>query len=112
MTERTIRSMAKELAGIFYEENRSEGFRKTFPTLRAYMRGQWHQSNGEIVINKPGWMYHLDLARAMLLKMLSLPDSQVTPLMKERIYDAWLEEHDASKKQQAKKVLQRKIELQ
>ena len=48
MTERTIRSMAKELAGIFYEENRSEGFRKTFPTLRAYMRGQWHQPDGSI----------------------------------------------------------------
>ena len=108
MTERTIRTMAKELAGIFYEDNRSEKFRRTFPTLKSYMRGQWHQLNGDIVINKPGWMYHVDMARKLLGAMLSQSDSKVSPLMKERIYEALLEEHEKATAPQAKKVLQRK----
>jgi hypothetical protein len=97
--------MAKELAGIFYEDNRSPAFRRTFPTLKAYMRGQWHQ-NGDIVINKPGWMYHVDLARKVLVQMLSQSDEKVSSIMKERIYEALIEEHN--KQSQAKKVLQRK----
>ena len=107
MTERTIRMMAKELAGKFYEDNRSIGFRRTFPTLKAYMRGQWHQ-NGDIILNKPGWMYHIDLARKLLGVMLSQPDSRVSPVMKERIYEALLEENSKATSPQAKKVLQRK----
>ena len=108
MTERTIRIMAKELAGAFYEDNRSEKFRKTFPTLKSYMRGQWHQSNGDIVLNKPGWMYHVDLARKLLARMLSEPDTRVSPNVKERIYEALLEEHSRATAPQAKQVLQRK----
>ena len=104
MTERTIRSLAKELAGIFYENERSKKFRNTFPTLKSYMRGQWHHPSGEIKIDKPGWMYHLDMARKILLAMLS--DNRVSETMKERIYDAWIEEH--SKALQSKtKVTQR-----
>ena len=106
MTERTIRLMAKELAGKFYEDNRSVGFRRTFPTLKSYMRGQWHQVDGQIVINKPGWMYHIDLARKVLANMLSKPN--VTEVMKQRIYEALLEEHDKAVSTKAKKVLQRK----
>jgi len=108
MTERTIRMMAKELAGVFYEDNRSIKFRRTFPTLKAYMRGQWHQPDGQIIINKPGWMYHIDMARKLLGGMLSQPDAKVSPLMKERIYEALLEEHSRATDPQAKKVLQRK----
>ena len=107
MTERTIRSMAKELAGIFYEDNRSPAFRRTFPTLKAYMRGQWHQ-NGDIIINKPGWMYHVDLARKVLVQMLSQSDEKVSSIMKDRIYDALLEEHEKATRPTAKKILQRK----
>ena len=104
MTERTIRSLAKELAHIFYDGNRSEAFRRTFPTERAYIRGQWHQPNGDIVLNKPGWMYHLDMARKILVAMLG--DPRVSEPMKERIYDAWLEER--SKADQTRtKVTQR-----
>ena len=110
MTERTIRMMAKELAGKFYEDNRSIGFRRTFPTLQAYMRGQWHQ-NGDIVLNKPGWMYHIDLARKILSSMLSQPDTRVSPIMKERIYEALLEENAKATSPQAKKVLQRNNQL-
>ena len=108
MTEHTIRMMAKELAGIFYEDNRSPAFRRTFPTLKAYMRGQWHQADGQLVITKPGWMYHVDMARKILGTMLTMPDSKVSALMKERIYDALLEEHKRATSPQAKKVLQRK----
>ena len=111
MTERTVRMMAKEIAGIFYEENRSIGFRNTFPTLKSYLRGQWHQSDGDIVLNKPGWMYHVDLARKMLGSMLSQPDTRVSAVMKERIYDALLEEHTKSTSMQAKKVLQRNTQV-
>ena len=108
MTERTIRTMAKEIAGVFYEDNRSLKFRRTFPTLKSYMRGQWHQPNGDIVLNKPGWMYHVELARKILGSMLSQPDTRVSPIMKERIYEALLEEHTKANSPQAKKVLQRK----
>lgn len=108
MTERTIRSMAKELAGIFYEDNRTPAFRRAFPTLRHYLRGQWVQLNGDIKIDKPGWMYHVDLARKVLGSMLSKPDSVVSAAMKERIYDALLEEHERATSSQAKSVTQRK----
>jgi hypothetical protein len=108
MTERTIRMMAKEMAGVFYEGNRSPAFRRAFPTLQSYMRGQWHQSDGDVVINKPGWMYHIDLVRKLMGSMLSQSDTRVSPIMKERIYEALLEEHEKAKAPQAKKVLQRK----
>jgi len=106
MTERTIRSMAKKLASVFYEENRSPQFRATFPTLKDYIRGQWHQPNGDIVINKPGWMYHLNLARNVMLQMLDSP--MVNPHLKEAIYNAWLEEHAAGTGPTAKHVIQHK----
>lgn len=112
MTERTVKEMAKELAGVFYEDQaRTPGFRKAFPTLKAYMRGQWHQANGDIKIDKPGWMYHIDLARKMLANMLSKPDSRVSPAMKERIYDAIVEEHSKATSPKARKFTQR-IETQ
>lgn len=106
MTERTIKEMAKELAGVFYEDQkRTPGFRKAFPTLKAYMRGQWHQPNGDIKIDKPGWMYHVDLARKMLVQMLGRKD--VSEVMKERIYDAIIEDHQKATSPKAKKVTQR-----
>lgn len=107
MTERTVKEMAKELAGAFYEDNRSEAFRKAFPTLKAYMRGQWHQPNGDIKIDKPGWMYHVDMARKVLTAMLGQPDATISPAMKERIYDALIEEHRQATAPQAKTVTQR-----
>jgi hypothetical protein len=94
MTERTIRSMAKEIAGVFYEDNRTPEFRLAFPTRKDYMRGLWHQPNGEIVIDKPGWVYHIDLARKILGTMLSKPDSVVSAVMKERIFDALVDENN------------------
>ena len=98
MTERTIKQTAKELAGAFYEDNRTPAFRRAFPTLKSYMRGQWHQSDGEIKIDKPGWMYHIDMARKILTIMLGKPDAVVSPVMKERIYDALIEERNRATK--------------
>ena len=107
MTERTIRSMAKQLAGKFYyDDNRSDAFRATFPTLKAYMRGQWHQ-NGDIIITKPGWMYHVDLAIKVLATMLRQPDNVVSPYLKERIAEALIENHNRSTAPQAVKSAQR-----
>ena len=104
MTERTIRSMAKELAGVFYEDNRSLKFRQAFPTLRHYMRGQWVQPNGDILIKEPGWTHHIELARKLLTQMLSQSDGRVSPLMKERIYEALIEEHTKGVQSRAKVV--------
>ena len=109
MTERTIKEMAKELAGVFYEDSaRTPGFRRAFPTFKAYMRGQWHQPDGTIKIDKPGWLYHKDLARKMLTMMLGQPDSRVSPVMKERIYDALIAETERATAKGAKQVTQRK----
>lgn len=107
MTEQTIRNMAKELAGAFYEDNRSAGFRATFPTLKAYMRGQWHKSDGEIFITKPGWVYHVDLAIKVLGTMLGKPDSVVSPVMKERIATALIDNHSRATSPMARKTGQR-----
>jgi hypothetical protein len=107
MTEKTIKDMARELAGAFYEDNRSPGFRATFPTLKAYMRGQWHKPTGEIFITKPGWMYHIDLAIKVLGTMLGKPDAGVSPAMKERIAAALIENHNKGTSPQARKTGQR-----
>ena len=106
MPEKTIRNMARELAGAFYEDNRSPGFRKTFPTLKAYMRGQWHR-DGQIFITKPGWVYHYDLAIKVLATMLRQSDNVVSPYMKEKIAAALIENHNKGTSPQARKTGQR-----
>ena len=109
MTERTIKEMAKELAGVFYEDQaRTPGFRRAFPTFKAYMRGQWHQPNGDIKIDKPGWLYHVSMARELLTMMFGQPDSRISPVMKERIYDALIAETERATAKGAKQVTQRK----
>lgn len=92
--ERTIRAQAKELAGVFYEDNRSPGFRKAFPTLKDYMKGHWHQPDGRIKLFTPGWHHHVALARKTLAIMLGQPDSRVSPAMKERIFNALIEDRE------------------
>ena len=107
MTERTIRSMAKELANIFYDDNRSPPFRKAYPTRRHYLRGQIVKANGDIEIDKPGWLYHVDLARKCLTQMLTMPDTVVHPNIKEKIYEAFLAEHEQRQRIKPMKVTQR-----
>lgn len=102
MTERTVRSMAKEFASIFYESNRTKGFRQTFPTFQAYIRGQWHNTDGSIKAYRPGWMHHVAQARRALALMLGKPDSVVSPHVKNAIFNALIEdrnrEHKAHKR--------------
>jgi len=104
MTERTVRSMAKEIAGTFYENNRSVGFRKAFPTFKHYMRGQWVQADGSIKMYRPGWLHHLALARKILAAMLG--KTEVSAVMKERIFDALIEDRNREHKSKAKNLFQ------
>jgi hypothetical protein len=106
MTEMTVRTMAKELAGKFYEDNRTPGFRKAFPTFKHYMRGQWVQANGSIKAYRPGWLHHVELARKVLAAMLGQPDAKVSPVMKDRIFNALIEDRNREFGRKAKNLHQ------
>ncbi len=120
MTERTIRTLAKELASVFYEEAggdlfgtapedraRSKRFRQTFPTLRHYLQGMAVAPDGRIVPQDKAWMYFVSLARARMVQMLSQPGT--SDAVKTGIYKALLEEHEKSTSPKAQEVLQRKL---
>jgi len=75
MTERTVRSVAKELMGTFYEEAggdlfgtapedraRSKAFRETFPTLEHFKKGYQVGKDGRIKRDQPGWKFFVTLA--------------------------------------------------
>lgn len=119
MTERTIRHLAREYAGMFYEQaagdlfgsapadrERSRRFRATFPTLRDYMRGIEHLPDGSTRRGTPGWLYFVDMARARLAQMLG--DPNVKEHLKPAIMAALLEEHRRSTGPQAVSLLQRR----
>ena len=109
MTERTIRTLAKELAGQFYEQNRSPAFRVAFPTVRAYIRGQWHGADGSIIrIDKPGWLYFVSLARKLMVEMLKRKD--VHENVKKGIYDALLEENIKATSPKARDLFQKQMD--
>ncbi len=93
-----IKSQATELAGVFYEQERSPKFRKAFPTLKHYMGGWQVVADGALKKVSPGWMHHVILARRLLVEMLKKPDAVVSPAMKERIYDALLEDRGKSQR--------------
>jgi hypothetical protein len=111
VTERTIRSHAKALAGAFYDSHsRTERFRngedmvpvkvtmtdpktglpveveKRFPFKDAYPNAH------EYV--KAWWPAFVDLARKQLTAMLGMPDEKVSPHMKKAIYDAIIEDRE------------------
>lgn len=71
MVEQTVRSVAKEIAGAFYEESqRTPGFRQVFPTLQSFMRGQMHQPDGSVKLYRPGWLHFVDTARKRMAQMI------------------------------------------
>lgn len=120
MTERTIRTLAKEYAGMFYTEAagdlfgsdpagraRSKRFRETYPTLRDYIRGIQHMPDGSTRIDKPGWLYFVVIARQRMAQMLG--DPHVHQNVKEGIMKALLEEHQKSTSPKAVELLQRKL---
>lgn len=108
MTVRTVKEMAKELAGTFYEDNRTPGFRAAFPTLKSYMLGRWHQSDGSVKQETAGWVHHVVLARKLLAAMLGQPEGTVTQHMKDQIYEALLKDRDqATQPRRAENIVQR-----
>ena len=106
MTHPLIRSTAKELAGAFYEQNRSERFRYAFPTVEAYLGGWQRVSEGRVKKIAAGWMHHVVLARRLLVEMLKQPDARVTQHMKDQIAEALIEDHGKSQRF-GKKIQQR-----
>lgn len=66
-----IRRTAKEMAGVFYDEQRTEEFRKTFPKQRDYVRLCWPD--------------FVKVAREVLISMLS-PTSGISEHMRMEIY--------------------------
>lgn len=120
MTERTIRSLAKDLASTFYEEaggdlfgtasedrERSARFRQTFPTLKHYLEGMAVAPDGRIVPGQKAWTYFISLARARLVQMLS--DKSLNPSIHDGIYRALLEENMKSTSPRAQSILQRRL---
>lgn len=103
-TNQTIRSMAKELASEFYEGNRSAGFRRAFPTLKSYLRGQWHQPDGSVIAYRPGHLHHIALARKLLAQMLGRAD--VHENLKMPIYEALIDDRERSLRPSVKKLHQ------
>lgn len=120
MTERTIRTLAKQLAGIFYEQaggdlfgtapedrERSKRFRQTYPTYEHYKNGVQVMPDGTTRQDQPGWLYFVALARARLVQMLQ--DPMTKPAIKDGIYKALLEEHEKSTSPKAQEILQRRL---
>lgn len=119
MTERTIRMLAKELAGIFYEEAggdlfgiapedraRSKRFRETYPTCRHYKIGLQVLPDGRTRQGEPGWHYHITHARARMVQMLQ---DLTKKNLHDAIYNALLEEHEKSTSPRAQGLLQRRL---
>lgn len=102
--EKTIKTQAKELAGAFYDDNRTDKFRRGFPTVNHFMRGI--QVMYDAKLNRTGtrkvpegWTHFIALARKTLTVMLGQPDARVSPQMKERIYDAIIEDRNNTTRQ-------------
>lgn len=125
MTEQTIRHMAKEFAGAWYESNtRSKEFRdgtmktKVYRTLRVKVGNTWVHKEVEFNIPfrvafprvedyvKSAWPHWVEYAREKLTEMLFMPDAKVSPLMKERIYDALVDDRERQLKGQGKHLRQ------
>lgn len=121
MTERTIRTLAKELASVFYTEaggdmfgkamedrQRSKRFRETYPTLEHFLKGYQVGGGGWIKQDQPGWKYFITLARARMVQMLQ--ENGHSQSAKEGIYKALLEEHQKSTSPRAQELLQRRLQ--
>ncbi len=111
--EATVKAQAKQLAGAFFEDNRTDKFRRAFPTVQHFLTGTqvMYDKNLDVIGRKKvaaGWLHFLVLARKTLTLMLGQPDARVSPQLKERIYDAILEDRDRTTRQRAHRVSQRR----
>lgn len=123
MTEQTIRIMAKELAGKFYEQKRSGHFRDPNSLTRAKRMTRDPQTGirKEVTVVLPfsqayptaqsyvnaWWPFFVEAARKALTAMLAQPDARIHPHMKERIFDALIEDREREVHNGAKRLHQR-----
>lgn len=109
MTVQLIRQTAKELAGAFYEQpERTPLFRKVFPTVKDFLTGRVHRSDGTVKLMDPNWWQFIDLAKRTLTEMLA--DPNMHEHLKYPIYDALTEEARRGSKPGAKMVIQTNLE--
>lgn len=123
MTERTIRNMAKEFAGAWYEkESRSERFRRGEDKVNAFTIVQTATGPREVVVNVPfrvafpnaqayvnaAWPHWVEYARTKMAEMLA-PHSTTTERIKHCIADALIEENEKALKHGSKQLLQGKF---
>ena len=79
MTERTIRNVAKDLAGADYEQGtHSERFRKFWPDVKQFIARNWPT--------------YVPMARTIMVDMLRRSDSEIPPAQKEAVYEALMED--------------------
>lgn len=90
MTHKMIKHDAMELAGAFYELNRTDVFRKLNPNQDAYVRKEWP--------------HFVEDVRNAYVACLS--DPRTTELMKEKCADALIADNAASLQSNAVDVLQ------
>jgi len=76
-----IRKTAEEIAGCFYEENRSERFRKEAGSQKQFIRRHWKD--------------HISATIQCMAQLLSQPGFDERE--KERIHDAIVEFHERAK---------------
>jgi len=74
VTAMLIRKTSEELAGAYWEDTHTERFRKFWPDVKVFIRRNW-PSFGE-------------MALTILTDMLRRSDAEVSPVMKEAIYEA------------------------
>lgn len=117
MTERTIRSHAKALAGAFYDGTRSGKFRagmdvpvkvlKTDPatgkTVEVVVKRPFHEAFPNVHSYIKGhWPLFYDLARRQLTQMLAMPG--VHKNVKDAIFKAIIEDREKQDALQRKNV--------
>lgn len=75
-----VRKTAEEVAGAFYDENRTDRFRRYAGTQDAFVKAAWKD--------------HVQTAVDLLTTLLSMPGT--TDLQKQSIYDALMEFQERS----------------
>lgn len=129
MTEMTIRSMAKEFAGAWYERNeRTQEFRAGLMKTKCYKT--MRVTVGKITVLKEvefevpfrvafpnvkayvasAWPHWVDYAREKLSEMLAMSDERVSQRRKEQIFDALIEDRERQLKQGGKQLRQLKVD--
>lgn len=82
MTVQMIQHLCREMAGEFYEGERSPRFRAIWPDARTFIARTWPQ--------------YIEIARTILVDMLRRSDAEVPPHQKEAIYEAIIEDRERS----------------